>query len=247
MRVAVIVVAAGMGTRLGADRPKALVELAGRPLLTWAVERAARAAGVVCVVVVAPPTHTDVAKAAARDGVVASYPSGGLPGGQGPQLVVVPGGSERSDSVSNGLAGVDRAGGADCILVHDAARCLAPVGLFDRVSAAVEAGDVAVVPGVAVTDTIKRVDAAGVVVDTPPRALLRAVQTPQGFRADVLRRAHAEVTGAVTDDAAMVEQLGLPVRVIDGHADAAKVTTPADLERVRGWVPQIVSPEGGAG
>lgn len=238
MRVAVIVVAAGLGTRLGADRPKALVELAGRPLLTWAVERAAQATGVGCVVVVAPPTHMGVAEAAARDGVAASS----LLRGHNPQLVVVPGGAERSDSVSNGLAGVDRAGGADCILVHDAARCLAPVGLFDRVSAAVEAGDVAVVPGVAVTDTIKRVDAAGVVVDTPPRASLRAVQTPQGFRADVLRRAHAEVAGAVTDDAAMVEQLGLPVRVIDGHGDAAKVTTPADLERVRGWVPQIASP-----
>lgn len=217
---------------MGADRPKALVELAGRPLLTWAVERAAQVAGVTAVVVVAPPSHVDVAEAAARVGVAAS----GVSGEAAPRLVMVPGGAERRDSVASGLAAVDAAGGADCILVHDAARCLAPVALFESVVAAVAAGDEAVVPGLPVTDTVKRVDERGIVVDTPPRSALRAVQTPQGFRPEVLRRAHAQATGVVTDDAGMVEQLGVPVRVVVGHEDAAKVTTPADLERVRGLV-----------
>ncbi|MDO5697386.1 MAG: 2-C-methyl-D-erythritol 4-phosphate cytidylyltransferase [Dermatophilus congolensis] len=221
MSSAVIIVAAGLGTRLGADRPKALVELAGRPLLSWATERASHTVGVERIVVVAPQGHLPEAERAARDGLAAASRES-LP------LVVVPGGAERHDSVANGLAEV---GDVDCVLVHDAARCLAPVELFDAVVRAVESGDVAVVPGLAVADTIKRVDAEGIVVDTPPRAFLRAVQTPQGFRADVLRRAHAGDVAGVTDDAGLVERLGLPVRVVPGHADAEKVTTQADLVR----------------
>ena len=229
MRTAVIIVAAGLGTRLGADRPKALVELGGRTLLSLALERAVQARGVERVVVVAPPTHMVQTEVAAREGLACASRES-LP------LVVVPGGAERHDSVANGLAEV---GDVECVLVHDAARCLAPAELFERVIDAVAGGDVAVVPGLAVTDTIKRVDAEGVVIDTPARASLRAVQTPQGFRADVLRRAHAAhathfgQSAVVTDDAGMVERLGLPVRVVPGLISAEKVTTPLDLERAQ--------------
>lgn len=195
-------------------------------MLSLALERAVQARSVVRVVVVAPPTHITQAEAAAREGLTCASREA-LP------LVVVPGGAERNDSVANGLAEV---GDAECVLVHDAARALAPAELFERVIDAVAAGDVAVVPGLAVTDTIKRVDADGVVLDTPPRASLRAVQTPQGFRADVLRSAHSAHSGqaaAVTDDAGLVERLGLPVRVVPGLPAAEKVTTPVDLERAQ--------------
>ena len=119
------------------------------------------------------------------------------------------------------------------VLVHDAARCLAPAGVFGRVVEAVRDGALAVVPGVPVVDTIKQVDSAGRVVATPERSQLRAVQTPQGFRRDVLERAHAESSPesiAATDDATLVERLGETVVVVDGDPRALKVTTPADLE-----------------
>ena len=101
--------------------------------------------------------------------------------------------------------------------------------VFDRVIAAVIDGAVAVVPGLPVVDTIKAVDAAGLVVATPDRSTLRAIQTPQGFRRDVLRRAHA-LGGNATDDAALVERLGEPVLVVDGDPWALKITTRADLD-----------------
>ena len=119
------------------------------------------------------------------------------------------------------------------VLVHDAARALTPSALFADVAAAVAAGAPAVVPGLPVVDTVKQVDESGTVVATPPRASLRAIQTPQGFRRDVLERAHAEAGAhSVTDDAALVEALGLPVLVVPGDPRAHKITTPDDLDRV---------------
>lgn len=140
---------------------------------------------------------------------------------------VVAGGAERGDSVAAGLAALS--GEVGVVLVHDAARCLAPGSLFDRVVAAVQAGAPAVVPGLPVVDTIKEVDESGHVVGTPDRTRLRAVQTPQGFQRDVLERAHA-VSSEATDDAGLVERLGERVLVVDGDALALKVTTPGDLE-----------------
>jgi 2-C-methyl-D-erythritol 4-phosphate cytidylyltransferase len=140
---------------------------------------------------------------------------------------VVAGGAERGDSVAAGLAALGP--DVDVVLVHDAARALAPSELFDRVAAAVRAGAPAAVPGVPVVDTVKQVDEQGHVTATPPRATLRAIQTPQGFRRDVLERAHA-VWSEATDDAALVERLGLPVLVVDGDRRALKVTTADDLE-----------------
>jgi 2-C-methyl-D-erythritol 4-phosphate cytidylyltransferase len=147
----------------------------------------------------------------------------------GAQLVVVAGGATRRESVGAALGALPPE--VTVVLVHDAARPLAPVSLVDAVAATVRDGAVAVVPGLPVPDTIKQVDGDAVVA-TVDRSRLRAVQTPQGFRRDVLERAHAdhEAEGRdVTDDAGMVEALGLPVRVVPGHEEAFKVTRPLDL------------------
>lgn len=116
------------------------------------------------------------------------------------------------------------------MLVHDAARAFTPASVISAVVAAVSAGAPAVVPVLPVTDTVKRVDSAGVVVATPDRADLRIVQTPQGFLVDVLCRAYdAYPDDATTDDAGLVERLGVPVATIPGHPHAMKITTPFDL------------------
>jgi 2-C-methyl-D-erythritol 4-phosphate cytidylyltransferase len=125
--------------------------------------------------------------------------------------------------------------GIDIVLVHDAARPLVPVDTVDAVIEAVRDGAPAVVPALPLADTVKEVEPAAVagepepVVATPRRARLRAVQTPQGFDRETLVRAHETVTDNVTDDASMVEQLGVPVVVVPGHEEAFKVTRPLDL------------------
>lgn len=207
--VGVVVVAGGQGTRLGAGMPKALVPLGGEPLVVHAVRAAQSAAHLGDLVVVAPATHLDQFIAL-------------LPG-----VRVVAGGIERTDSVAAGLAALDPL--AQVVLIHDAARCLAPTGLFDKVAAGIAQGYDAVVPGLAVTDTIKQVDASGHVSSTLDRSALRAIQTPQGFTREALQRAHT-AGGAATDDAAMVERLGGRVLVIEGDPRAAKITTAPDLQ-----------------
>ncbi|CAN7311344.1 2-C-methyl-D-erythritol 4-phosphate cytidylyltransferase [Knoellia sp. LjRoot47] len=214
--VGVVLVAAGQGTRLRAAQPKAFVRVAGTTLLEHAVTRAFEAADTAQIVVVAPASHLREAGA-----LVSGHPRAG-------DVTVVAGGAERTHSVAAGLAAL-RAD-VDVVLVHDAARCLAPASLFDRLVAAVREGADAVVPGLPVTDTIKQVDADGVVIATPERSSLRAVQTPQGFRRTMLTQAHASGAEA-TDDAALVERAGGRVVVIDGDALAFKVTTADDLER----------------
>lgn len=227
--VGVVVVAAGSGSRLGAGVPKAFVDLAGRPLLAHALEVVAAVPGLTSVAVVVPADLAD--------------PTG--PAWAGIRLpattVVVPGGADRTASVAAGLAALDAA--CDVVLVHDAARCLTPVSVFERVVAAVRAGAAGAVPGVAVVDTVKVVDPRGVVTATPARESLRAAQTPQGFRRDVLAAAHAARAGggggtagadgtagrSATDDAALVEALGHEVLVVEGDPMALKVTTPDDL------------------
>ena len=193
--------------------------LAGVPLLGHALRGVLSCATVAQVVLVVPETHREQA-AAVTDGVCREL-------GSVTPVTVVPGGAERGDSVAAGLRVLG--GDVDIVLVHDAARCLTPVDVFDRVVAAVAAGAVAVVPGTAVVDTIKQVDGDGFVVATPDRSGLRAVQTPQGFRRDVLERAHAGSSDA-TDDAGLVERLGERVLVVEGDPRALKVTTPSDLE-----------------
>jgi len=202
--------------------PKAFVSLHGQPLLRHALDRVLAVAGLGHVVVVAPATHVDATLVVAAQSVRAA--------GVDVPVDVVAGGAERSASVAAGLQAL-RADD-DIVLVHDAARALAPAPLFEAVAAHVRAGSAAVVPGLPVTDTIKVVDASGRVTSTPPRDRLRAIQTPQGFRRDVLERAHAGGSCA-TDDAALVELTGVQVTVVDGDPRAVKVTAPPDLELAR--------------
>jgi 2-C-methyl-D-erythritol 4-phosphate cytidylyltransferase len=146
---------------------------------------------------------------------------------------IVAGGACRSESVSRALAGCSRFFGSsesDFVLVHDAARALTPPALVVRVVEALRAGYSAVVPALPLSDTIKAVDANGVVLGTPERAGLRAVQTPQGFATELLLRAYQRAaTEKFTDDASLVEQVGGQVQVIDGDPLAFKITTRLDL------------------
>jgi 2-C-methyl-D-erythritol 4-phosphate cytidylyltransferase len=192
--------------------PKAFVPLLGRPLL-WHCVQGLLAAGCVDLVVVAVGAqYRDQAATALADA--------------GRRVRIVTGGAQRSDSVRRAL---DSVPDAEVVLVHDAARCLTPVGVIQAVVQAVLAGKRAVVPVVTVVDTIKQVDPEGRVVSTVDRTALRVVQTPQGFAADLLRRAHQRPSGPVTDDAGLVEQLGETVTILPGHAHAFKITTPLDL------------------
>ena len=200
----VIVVAAGRATRFG--RPKQYEVLAGRRVLDWSL---AAARSVATGVVVVVPPGTDVEPEPAADRTVA-------------------GGATRSASVRAGLAAVPS--DAAVVVVHDAARPLASEVLFARVVDAVRQGADAVVPVVAVADTLRR--RAGGVVD---RDELVAVQTPQGFRATALRDAHATAAEA-TDDASLVEQQGGTVVLVDGDPSNRKITDPADLGAAEGML-----------
>jgi 2-C-methyl-D-erythritol 4-phosphate cytidylyltransferase len=214
--VAVLVPAAGQGTRLGPGGPKALRELHGDSLLVHAVRRIGRAAGVGLIAVAAPPGHAPEVRAALVDQ---------LP--DGVTLLVVDGGHTRQVSVGAALQAVPA--GYPVVLVHDAARALAPVELVERVVAAVRAGHDAVIPVLPVVDTVKQVDDSGHVVGTVDRTVLRSVQTPQGFRRDVLEAAHRSAVDSLTDDAGLVEKLGVRVFCVPGSASAMKITNPTDL------------------
>lgn len=217
MSLAVIVLAAGSGVRLGAALPKALVPLRGEPILVHALRAARPAADYL--LVAAPPGHADAVRRLAAP-FAATVVSGGL---------------TRQESVLAALTALPA--GVDVVLVHDAARALAPTALFHAVAAAVRSGHGAVVPALPVVDTIKRVaraadgdaGAAEVVRGTVDRSALRAVQTPQGFSTELLARAHAAAGEDATDDAGLVEALGEEVVLIPGSPRALKITTPWDL------------------
>lgn len=211
-RIVALVPAAGQGVRLAAGMPKAFVSLGGRPLLWHGVQGLLAAGCVDLVVVAVGADYREQAKA-----VLAGF---------GEQVRIVTGGARRTDSVCRALHSVPD---AEVVLVHDAARCLTPAGLIHAVVEAVLTGQRAVVPVLTVVDTIKQVDPDGRVVSTVDRGALRLVQTPQGFAADLLRRAHQTPSGPVTDDAGLVERLGETVTTVPGHPHAFKITTPFDL------------------
>jgi 2-C-methyl-D-erythritol 4-phosphate cytidylyltransferase len=191
-----------------------MVSLHGLPLVAHAV-RGLLAAGCVRHVVVAAPVDHQAEMTAALSAFE--------------QVSVVPGGADRTASVRLALlAALERVPDAKIVLVHDAARAFTPPSLVRSVTEAVAAGAPAVVPVLPVTDTVKRVDADGVVIDTPSRSDLRAVQTPQGFEIDVLRRAY-EAADVATDDAGLVERIGVRVHTVPGDVAAMKITTPFDL------------------
>ena len=202
-------VAAGEGRRFGGA--KQFRTLGGKPVVDWAVHCAARwSQGVV---VVLPESRTA--------GPDAWSLSSTAPAAAAPELLTVAGGASRSESVRCGLARVPD--DADVVLVHDGARPLAGDDVFERVIIAVQEGADAAIPVVAVTDTIRNSD--GTPAD---RRQLVAVQTPQGFRADALRRAHAR-GGEATDDAALVEAAGGSVVTVDGDSRNLKITAPHDV------------------
>jgi 2-C-methyl-D-erythritol 4-phosphate cytidylyltransferase/2-C-methyl-D-erythritol 2,4-cyclodiphosphate synthase len=207
--------------RLGLGVPKALVPVAGRPILDLALD-AVLGADVQAVVVVAPPAHLPSIEA-----IVGARPAD-------PPIRVVPGGVTRQASVAAALPLVDD----DVVLVHDAARPLATSALLDAVRAAVVATGAGVVPALRPADTVKRVADDGVVLETLDRAALAAVQTPQGFPAGELRAAYGAADREHTDDASLFAAAGGTVRVIDGEASAFKITTLWDLRRAE----QLLAP-----
>ena len=213
--VHLLIAAAGSGRRMGADRNKLLVKLRGRPVLAWTLEAACAAESIRWIGLIGQPADhaemTSLLQAASKP------------------VAWIEGGSTRQESVERGLAALP--GDAEYVLIHDGARCLVDPQLFERCSAAVQAGE-AVIAAAPVTDTIKRVDQRGLIIDTPERAALRAAQTPQGFAVAALREGHAQARAlgwSVTDDAALFERLGWPVRVLDAGSANLKVTTPFDL------------------
>ena len=202
-----LLVAAGSGERLGASRPKAFVVLAGRPMLEWSLD-ALRAVPQVEAIVVALPS--------------------GEPAPEG--TLGAPGGATRSHSVRAALAAAPEPADGR-VVVHDAARPLAEPELFARALAALDEADAAIAAA-PVTDTVKQAGPDRRVVATLDRASLWAVQTPQAFRAAVLRRAldvSDEVLAGATDDAALVERAGGSVRLVESPPENLKVTTALDL------------------
>ena len=218
--VAVIIPAGGSGERLGAKIPKALVQLAGKTLIEHAVANMAPIANQIIV--------------AAPAGYEAEFQEL-----LGTEITVVTGGATRTLSVKLALEFVGKEN--DYILVHDAARALASTDLAMRIVDSLRAGERAVVPGLAVTDTIKRVDRDNYVTKTPTRSKLRAIQTPQGFTRKLLMKAHSSPDD-VTDDAGLVEDRGVDVKVIAGEERAFKITTMSDLIKAeRTLIPEVNS------
>ena len=204
---AAIIAAAGSGERFGATLPKALISLGNRTLIEHAVAALAPVASEI--VICAPAGYEKQIQELV-----------------GSDITVVVGGTTRSESVRAGISALS--GNAKYVLVHDAARALASTQLAKSVLTALEKGEVAVIPGLELIDTVKSVDASGHVTSTPDRTTMRRVQTPQGFDVEVLKKAHS--TGAdATDDGALVEALGHKVLIINGEERAIKITTPSDL------------------
>lgn len=213
-----VLVAAGEGSRLGGDRPKAFAGLGGRPLLAESLERLDASDWIDALVVVAPPEWEEPSILLAEELVASKVAS------------VVTGGATRAESVRNGLAEVPDE--ALVVLVHDAARPLVEDHLLERLLRRLGEGFDGVVPALPLSDTIKRVD-GGVVVETVPRDELVAAQTPQAFIADRLRAAYRGDLAGATDCACLVERAGGRIGVVEGDPRLVKVTTTDDLELVQ--------------
>jgi len=216
-----ILVAAGRGERLGLDQPKAFAKLGEEPLLAEPLRRLDDSDWIDAIVIVAPPGWEEPAILLAEEL------------GCGKVSACVAGGERRVDSVRAGLAEVPA--DAVAVLVHDAARPLLRAEVIERVLAPLSEGWDGVVPGLPVSDTLKRVGPDGAVAETVPREGLWAVQTPQAFPADVLRRAVAG-DGDATDCAGLVEAAGGRVKVVEGDPQLLKVTTADDLAKIGSWL-----------
>ena len=224
-RLGVILVAAGAGQRLGAGIPKALVPLRGRTLLERSIQTIVSLEMPGHLVVVLPEGHA----AAGLNALEAATANTRALWGTS----VAPGGSERQDSVHNGLAALPQE--VDVVLVHDVARPLTPAQLFLDVAHAVREQNTGVVPVLPVTDTVKRIDSSGTVLGTVDRSELALAQTPQGFPREMLQAAYDDAKEQFTDDAAVVQFAGFSVVTIAGHPLAHKLTSPADA-RLLEWM-----------
>lgn len=211
-RIAAIIPAAGSGSRFGANEPKAFFNLAGLSLLTRSA--------------LALSTYTEV--------IVVAAPSGWL--GQAAEQLsnvdaeihIVNGGETRQDSVHKALKVLPE--DIDLVLIHDAARPLVPQTVIADVISTLKSGAAAVVPALPVVDTVKRVDASGAVIETLDRSTLRRIQTPQGFNREVLEAAFADPTHIATDEAGLVERMGVTVQTVMGSESAFKLTTAEDVK-----------------
>jgi len=242
MNIWTILLAAGSGSRMaaaGAPRKKQFLDAGGEPVFWKSARAFSRVAGISGMVIVLPPDeHDAMARAVAElDGASPL----------GLAWTTVPGGERRQDSLENALAALPR----ECthVLVHDAARCFVTPAVIARVADALRDGAKAVIPAVAVKDTIKEVD-GGVVAATPDRSRLMAVQTPQGVELSVLREGFAKALReglTVTDDASLAEAAGYPVHVVEGSEDNVKLTTPEDLRLLGGGPAPVAVPRVGFG
>ena len=220
MGVSVVLVSAGKGTRLGANLPKAAVRISGKSLLEHALENVQRFAPDELIVVAPIELEAEFQE------IAQSY---------FPSAQVVAGGETRQDSVANGLAKVTNSK----VLVHDAARALTPAFVFDAVSKKLDDA-IAVVPVLAIPDTIKEVSGESV-VRTVDRNQLRLSQTPQGFRTKELREAMASAAASYTDEAALMESVGVAVATVPGDEIAFKITTPGDLARAKAVLGDVLT------
>jgi len=216
-----VLAAAGRGERLGSDRPKAFARLGGRPLLAESLERLEGSDWIDQIVIAAPPDWEEPSILVAEEIAATKVSS------------AVRGGDSRSESVRLALAEVPEA--AAVVLVHDAARPLLPDEVIERVLAPLSEGWEGVVPALRVSDTVKRVEGDRV-LETLRRDDLVAVQTPQAFLADALRRAVAGDVSEATDCASLVEAGGGRVTWVEGDPRLLKVTDAADLALVEGWL-----------
>src|SRR6059036_733513 len=221
MSVWAVLAAAGRGERLGTDRPKAFAQLGGRPLLAESLERLEESGWIDAIVIAAPPDWEEPSILVAEE-IAATKVSSAVTGGE-----------SRAESVRLALAEVPE--DAAVVLVHDAARPLLSEAVLERVLAPLSEGWDGVVPALPVADTLKRVDREQV-LETVPRGDLVAVQTPQAFLADALRRALAADAPPATDCASYVEAAGGRVRVVEGDPRLLKVTDASDLAIVEGWL-----------
>lgn len=213
--VAVVLLAAGKGERLGKSEPKAFVELVGKSLLEHAIDNALATKNLRQLIIAVPQHYLEqtleLERSLSQEGV---------------SIRVVVGGATRQESVAEALAVLQ--GGIEAVLVHDSARALAPTSLFNRVAEAVIENQTSVIPVLQVSDTIKLVRES-TVIDNVDRDSLARAQTPQGFLAQVLIAAHLAAAAEYTDDAALVQAFGASVMTIPGEESAMKITTPADL------------------
>tara|TARA_B100000700_G_scaffold304949_1_gene378179 strand:+ start:1004 stop:1675 length:672 start_codon:yes stop_codon:yes gene_type:complete len=210
-----LIAAAGSGRRMGANKNKLLLPLCGKPVLAWTVKAAVEAESIEWIGIVGQSCD----ESAIRSFLV----------GFDKPIEWILGGETRQESVEKGLSALPDK--ASYVLIHDGARCLVEPLLFDRCSEEVIKGD-AVIAATPVTDTIKKVDQEGFIVDTPLRKFLWAAQTPQAFSVEQLKQAHQkalENKWEVTDDAALFERLGLPVRILESTPSNIKLTTGFDL------------------